>query len=62
MVVADADIHRAAEELVERYGDKALAVAQEHVEALSASQDQSGINVALRVLSAVEALLASKPK
>ena len=62
LVVADADIQRAAEELVERYGDSALAVAQERVEALSNSQDQSGLNVALRVLSAVETLLASKPK
>ncbi len=62
MVVADADIHRAAEELVERYGDKALAVAHEHVEALSTSKDQSGLNIALRVLSAVEALLSSEPK
>ncbi len=62
MVVADADIQRAARELVERYGDRALAVAQERVEALSNSQDQSGFNVALRVLSAVEALLSNKPK
>ena len=62
MVVADADIQRAAEELVERYGDSALAAAQERVEALSISQDQSEVNVALRVLSAVEALLSSKPK
>ncbi len=62
MVVADADIQRAARELVERYGDSALAVAQERVEAFSTSQDQSEFNVALRVLSAVETLLASKPK
>ncbi len=62
LVVADADVQRAASELVERYGDSALAVAQERVDALSASQDQSGFNVALRVLSAVETLLASKPK
>ncbi len=62
MVVADADIQRAAKELVERYGDSALAVAQERVEAFSTSQDQSGLNVALRVLSAVETLLVSKPK
>ncbi len=62
LVVADADIQRAAKELVERYGDSALAVAQNHVEAFSTSQDQSGHNVALRVLSAVETLLASKPK
>ncbi len=62
MVVANPDIQRAAKELVERYGDSTLAVAQERVEALSNSQDQSGFNVALRVLSAVEALLSNKPK
>ncbi len=62
MAVADADVQRAARELVERYGDSALAVAQERVEAFSNSQDQSAFNVALRILSAVEALLASKPK
>ena len=62
MVVADAEVQRAAKDLVERYGDSALAVAQERVEALSTSQDQSWLNVALRVLTAVEALLASKPK
>ncbi len=62
MVVADADIQRAAKELVERYGDSALAVAQERVETFSTSQDQSGVNIALRVLSGVETLLASKPK
>ena len=45
LVVADADIHRAAKELVE---------------ALSTSQDQSEVNVALRVLSAVEVLLAGE--
>ncbi len=58
LVVADADIQHAAKQLVERYGDSALAVAQERVEALSNSQDQSEVNVALRVLSAVEFLLA----
>ncbi len=62
LVIADADIQRAAEEFVERYGDSALAVAQERVEALSNSQDQSGHNVALRMLTAVEALLGNKPK
>ncbi len=62
LVVKDADIQRAAKELVERYGDNALAIAQERVDALSTSQDQSGLNIALRVLSAVETLLASKPK
>ncbi len=62
MAVADADIQRAAEELVERYGDSALAVAQDHVETFSTSQDKSGLNIALRVLSAVEALLTGEPK
>ncbi len=62
MIVAEANIQRAARKLVERYGDSALAVAQNRVEAFSTSQDQSGLNVALRVLSAVETLLANKPK
>ncbi len=59
-MIADADIQRAAKELVERYGDNAIAAAQERVEALSTSKDQSGVNVALRVLSAVEVLLAGE--
>ncbi len=59
-MIADTDIQRAAEELVERYGDNALTVAQEHAKAHTASQDQSGLNIALRVLSAVETLLASE--
>ncbi len=57
-MIADADIQRAAKEFVERYGDNAMAAAQERAEALSTSQDQSEFNVALRVLSAVEVLLA----
>jgi len=59
-MIADTDIQRAAEELVERYGDNALTVAQEHTKAHTTSQDQSGLNIALRVLSAVETLLASE--
>ncbi len=59
-MIADADIQRAAKELVERYGDNAMAAAHERVEALSTSQDQSEVNVALRVLSAVEVLLADE--
>ncbi len=59
-MIADADIQRAAKELVERHGDNAIAVAHEHVEALSTSRDQSEVNVALRVLSAVEVLLADE--
>ncbi len=59
-MIADTDIQRAAEELVERYGDNSLTVAQERAKAHSTSQDQSGLNIALRVLSAVETLLASE--
>ncbi len=59
-MIAETDIQRAAEELVERYGDNALNVAQERAKAHSTSQDQSGLNIALRVLSAVETLLASE--
>ncbi len=59
-MIADADIQRAAKELVERYGDSAMAAAQERVEAVSTSKDQSVVNVALRLLSAVEVLLADE--
>ncbi len=59
-VITDADIQRAAKELVERYGDNAMAAAQERVEAVSTSKDRSEVNVALRVLSAVEVLLAGE--
>ena len=47
-MITDADIQRAAKELVERYGDNAIAAAHERAEALSASQDQSEVNVAHR--------------
>ncbi len=56
----DADIHRAAKELVERYGDDAMAVAHERVAALFTAQDRSATHIALRVLSAVEILLAGE--
>ncbi len=61
-MIADADIQRAAKELVERHGDNALAMAREHVAALSAADDQAGMNAALRVVSALEDLLAGEPK
>ncbi len=60
-MIADADIQRAAKELVERYGDNALVIAAEHVAALSAADDQAGMNAALRVVSALEDLLAGEP-
>ncbi len=58
LMIADADIRRAAKELVERYGDSAMAAAHERVEAVSTSKDRSEVNLALRVLSAVETLVA----
>ena len=57
-VITDADIQRAAKELVERYGDDTLEIARERIAALSAAHDQLAVDVALRVLSAVETLLA----
>ena len=59
-MIEDADIQRAAKELVERYGDDTLEIARERIRALSAANDQSAADVALRVLSAVETLLASE--
>ena len=60
-MISDSDIHHAANELVERYGDNAMSVAREHVAALSAADDQAGMNAALRVVSALEDLLAGEP-
>ena len=59
-MIADIDIHRAAQELVERYGDSATSVAQERITTASQENDQSGLNLALRVLSALESLLEGK--
>ncbi len=59
-MIADADIQRAAKELVERYGDDALEIARERIAAFSAAHDQLAVDVNLRVLSVVETLLASK--
>ena len=59
-MISDADINHAAKELIERYGADATSVAQERVADFSAKQDQPGMNVALRVLSAIELLIGSK--
>lgn len=59
-MIADIDIQRAANELIERYGASAMAVAQERVAALSAAADQAELNIALRVLSALEIRLEGK--
>ncbi len=60
-MIADIDINRAAKELLERYGDNATSVAQDRITVLSAGKDQSEVNIALRVLSALESLLEGKP-
>ncbi len=57
MTIADAEIHRTAEKLVEWYGDNAVAVLQERIEALTAPEDNWSKNVLLRTLTAVEDLL-----
>ena len=57
MTIADAEIHRTAEKLVERYGDNAVAVLQERIEALTTPEDNWSKNVLLRTLTAVEDLL-----
>ncbi len=60
-MIADIDINRAAKELIERYGDSAISVARDRVEALAAGKDQSEMNLALRVLSALESMVEGKP-
>jgi len=59
-MITDIEIHHAAQELVERYGSNALSVAEERVASFSQEGDQSGMNVALRVLSALETLLVAR--
>lgn len=59
-MIADIEIQRAADELIERYGSSAMAVARERVAGLSGSADQPAMNIALRVLSALELRLEGK--
>jgi len=59
-MVSDTDIYSAANELIERSGANAMSIAEERVGEFSAKHDQLGMNVALRVLSALELLLGSK--
>lgn len=61
-MISESNIHRAANELIERYGANAMSGAPERVTGYSAKQDQLRLNVALRVLSAVELLLGGKAK
>ena len=58
-MISDADVIRAAYELIERYGPNAMSVAQDRIDEFSIIQDQSGVNVAVRVLSALEHRLDS---
>lgn len=53
----EADIDRAAKELVERHGSNAVTVARERVDGLSKTHHDSGLDVALRILSACERLV-----
>ncbi len=57
MTIADAEIYRTAERLVEQYGDNAVVVLQGRIEALTAPKDNWSKNVLLRTLTAVEDLL-----
>lgn len=59
-MIADIDIQHAAKELIERYGDSAKSVAEDRITALSQANDQSAMDIALRVLSALESLLEGK--
>lgn len=59
-MIADIDIQHAAKELIERYGDSARSVAEDRITALSQANDQSAMDIALRVLSALESLLEGK--
>lgn len=45
---------KAAQDLLERYGDNALAVAQDRVAQISRAGDQSALDLALMVLTEVE--------
>ncbi len=60
MTIADAEIHRTAEKLVEQYGENAVAVLLERIEALTAPEDNWSKNILLRTLTAVEDLLARR--
>jgi len=58
-LISDANVICAAYELTELYGSKAMSVAQDRIDEFSTIQNQSGVNVALRVLSALEHRLDS---
>ena len=58
-MITDADIERAAREIFDRYGDKAVARARERVEELEKARDHRALDVALRVLSMCERLVGT---
>ena len=56
-MIDDTKIENAAKELVERYGNEALAVVRERLDELRNSNNQPELDIALRVLSVVERLV-----
>ena len=59
-MVSSEQIMRAAEELVERHGSAALEHSRSRVERLQVERAYKDLDVALRVLSAVESILAEQ--
>ena len=59
-MVASEQIIRTAEELVERYGSAALEQSRSRIERLHVERAYKDMNVALRILSAVEIILAEQ--
>jgi hypothetical protein len=59
-MIADDTIHTAALELIDRYGSEALKIAEERTVHHEHAGDWPAHSIALRVLTEVERLLASK--
>ena len=57
MSVDDAKILEAARQLVQRYGQNAVAIARERVDNLTRQRNQPEIDAAWRLLTAVEKLM-----
>lgn len=57
----DLDIYRAANLLVDRYGDGATIEAMKRADALAAQGDDAGKVVWLRILEAIEKLQSTEP-
>jgi len=59
-VVSSAQIIKAAEELVERHGSAALEQSRSRIERLHVERAYKDMDVALRILNAVETILAEQ--